>query len=209
VSTGQLRFSVQTRVGVSSERANVEIGGNPILFETSLQAGQTKLMAAGAKSGWVYVMKRESGERIWERQLGGGAGAGDGDNGILVNGAWTGKYLLFANNEARQGRDSSTLYALDARDGKTVWTRDFGLNAGVLGRITVANGVGFMGVGSELEVFDVEDGSVLQTVATGGPTAAGVASIANGIVAFGTGATSLAHDDADQGKLIVLEVPNP
>ena len=68
-----------------------------------------------------------------------------------------------------------------------------------MGRITVANGVGFVGVGPQLIVFDVDDG----------PTAAGVAAIANGIVVFGTGASYLAHDDAEQSKLYIYEVPQP
>ena len=183
-----------------------EFGASPIVFTVERQGVTRALVAAGTRTGKVHVVDASTGELVWLREL--GRGSDDGDSGILANGAWSGKYLLFAMNEGTGRQNAATLYALDGATGDQVWSRKLE-GADVLGRITVANGVGFVGYGSEVMVFDTDTGDVITTISTEGPTAAGVASIANGIVAFGTGASYLAHDDADRGKLFVYEVPRP
>jgi polyvinyl alcohol dehydrogenase (cytochrome) len=208
LATGALRFTRQ--LGLASDPAahgssGFEFGSSPVVFDLETQGRMRKLMAAGTRTGTVHVIDANSGEYIWMSEL--GPGSDDGDRGILANGAWSGKYLLFAVNKGTGSGNGATLYALEPATGKPAWSRE--LAADVLGRITVANGVGFVGAGPQLLVFDVEDGTLINTLPTDGPTAAGVAAIANGIVAFGTGASYLAHDDADQGKLYVYEVPQP
>jgi hypothetical protein len=55
--------------------------------------------------------------------------------------------------------------------------------------MSVANGVGFVGTGTNLEVFDVDTGVVLKTFPSKGGSVAGSISVANGRVAFGEGLT--------------------
>lgn len=181
-----------------------EWSASPIVFDFDIRGERRRLMAAGTRAGIVHVVDASTGEYLWLHEL--GRGSEDGDTGILANGAWSGKYLLFAVNQGTRIQNGAILCALDPATGAMIWRRELA-GADVLGRITVANGVGFIGYGSQLMVFNVDDGEVISELSTEGPTAAGVASIANGIVAFGTGASYLAHDDADQGKLYVYEVP--
>jgi outer membrane protein assembly factor BamB len=79
------------------------------------------------------------------------------------------------------------LYALDGATGDVAWMRK--LEGLVWGRIAVANGVGFVGTGDELEAFDVDTGKVIKSFKSKGGTIAGTITIANGRVAFGEGLT--------------------
>lgn len=201
LTTGELRFTAQAQEGLAT---NSGFGANAILFEAQFNGQPTKLVAAGSRTGSIYTLKRETGELAWEVQS---APSGTSNAGILINGAWSGKSLLFAVNDGGKDRPAAILYALDPSDGKGIWRRE--LSSPVLGRITVANGVGFVATGTQIEVFDIDDGSLLHKLETGGVTAAGTASIANGLVAFGTGATTSERDDAQDGKVMLFEVPNP
>jgi outer membrane protein assembly factor BamB len=103
--------------------------------------------------------------------------------GVFTNSTWTGKNMLFACNES----GPSTLFALDGATGDIVWMRK--LDSLVWGRISVANGVGFVGNGDELEAFDVDTGKLIKSFPSKGGTVAGTVTIANGRVAFGEGLT--------------------
>ncbi|HTU57321.1 MAG TPA: PQQ-binding-like beta-propeller repeat protein, partial [Polyangiales bacterium] len=99
LATGILRFSIQ--LGLASDPAahgstGFEFGASPIVFELENQGTKRTLMAAGTRTGSVHVLDANSGEYIWLGEL--GPGSSDGDTGILANGAWSGKYLLFALN---------------------------------------------------------------------------------------------------------------
>jgi polyvinyl alcohol dehydrogenase (cytochrome) len=217
LASGEVRFTRPTMKDVASFGTNAgtgwDFGANPVLYEAEVAGVATKLMAAGSQGGWTYAVNRETGELVWSRLLGPSdgmmfVGHDSGDRGIHNNGAWTGKYLLFAVNGGSEPDEvPTTLFALEGATGDIAWQRPVRTRDAVLGRITVANGVGFVGVGSHLEVFDVDDGSLIQSIETSGGTAAGVASIANGLVAFGTGAAWLRYTDAEKGALTVLEVP--
>ena len=94
------------------------------------------------------------------------------------------------------------MYALAAAGGEVVWQNK---RAGsVWGRISVANGVGFVGNDNVLTGFDVDSGEQLFRYETHG-TIAGVTTIANGRVAFGEG---MAWRDSTSGSMLtVLTVP--
>ena len=156
----------------------------------------TKLVAAGGKSGAIYALRRADGQHLWTRQL--GIGSVDGSSGVMNNTTWSGKHVLVACNEG----GPSTLYALDGATGDVIWQRK--LAGSVWGRISVANGVGFVGNENVLEAFDIESGAVLYSHKNVG-TLAGVITIANGRVAFGEG---LDWFTGKPGKMLtVLTVP--
>jgi outer membrane protein assembly factor BamB len=90
--------------------------------------------------------------------------------------------MLFACN----GGLASELFALDAATGDIAW--QLALPDGeVYGRISVANGVGFVGSGTNLVIFDADSGALIKKVPSMGGTVAGTISIANGRVAYGEG----------------------
>ncbi|MDD9945428.1 MAG: PQQ-binding-like beta-propeller repeat protein [Myxococcales bacterium] len=158
---------------------DLDFGANPVLYEAPIDGVMTQLMAAGSKSGTAHAVRRDTGEQIWERSL--GPGNGVGDEGIFSNSAWTGKHLIFAENRL----EMTQLYALDGATGEILWMEEHsGL---VWGRVSVANGVGFAGIGSKVIVFDVDTGATIKEFSSDGGTVAGAASIANGYVAWGEG----------------------
>ena len=90
---------------------------------------------------------------------------------------------------------------MNGATGDIVWQRK--LEGLVWGRISVANGVGFIGNDNVLEAFDIETGALLYSYKNKG--LAGVITIANGRVVFGEG---LAWASGQSGsKLTVLKVP--
>ena len=174
-----------------------DFGANPVLYETMVGGVMTQLVSSGAKSGAAHAVRRDDGTLVWTRSLGGGAS--DGSRGIFVNATWTGKLMLFACNEV----GGATLYGLDGATGDIVWMR--ALPGQVWGRISVANGVGFVGTGTTLEAFDVDTGVMIKSFPSKGGTVAGTISIANGRVAFGEG---LSWSTGRRGSMLtVLALP--
>jgi polyvinyl alcohol dehydrogenase (cytochrome) len=160
---------------------DADFGANPVLFDTLVGGTMTKVIGAGNKGGQAHAVKRDDGSMLWQRTL--CSGAADGSQGVFVNSTWSGKHLIMACNEG----GPATLYGLDGATGNIGWMRK--LSASVWGRISVANGVGFVGTGSNLEAFDADTGVVIKSFAGKGGTVAGTISIANGRVAFGEGLT--------------------
>jgi polyvinyl alcohol dehydrogenase (cytochrome) len=184
--TGEIKWKYQsikndTFGGLGGQGPDADFGANPVLYEAMIDGVATKLIAAGNKGGEAHAARRDTGAMVWKRML--CMGYADGSRGVFVNSTWSGKNLLVACNEG----GPATLYGLDGATGNISWMRK--LDAQVWGRMSVANGVGFAGVGTTLEVFDVDSGAVLKTFPSKGGTVAGTISIANGRVAFGEGLT--------------------
>ena len=167
--------------GSGSSAPDADFGANPIVYETMVGGVMTKLLGGGQKSGDAHAVKRDDGMLLWTRHL--CEGSRDGKTGIFVNGAWSGKYLLFACNTPGK----STVYGLDGATGEIKFMTP--LPGEVYGRMSVANGVGFVGAGANLAVFDADTGTMLKMVPSKGGTVAGTISIANGRVAYGEGLT--------------------
>lgn len=186
LKTGEMLWKNQrtkndTWSGSSREPPDADFGANPVLYTANVKGVPTQLVSAGQKSSDVHAFRRDTGELVWTRNLGGGSR--DGILGVFVNSTWTGKYMLFACNQ--NGGASSELFALDGGTGEIAWQRK--LDGPVWGRISVANGVGFAGVGGKLEIFDTDTGARIKTIAGKRGTVAGTISIANGRVAYGEG----------------------
>ncbi|HKP60026.1 MAG TPA: PQQ-binding-like beta-propeller repeat protein [Polyangiales bacterium] len=174
-----------------------DFGANPVLYEAMVNGEMLKLAAAGDKGGAVHAIRRDTGAEIWSRKL--GMGSADGTRGVFTNSTWSGKNMLFALNEA----GTATLFALDGGTGDVAWMRK--LNGPVWGRTAVANGVGFVGAGTSMEVFDVETGELIKAFPSMGGTLAGTITVANGRVAYGEGMSWIS---GTAGKtLTVLALP--
>jgi outer membrane protein assembly factor BamB len=156
-----------------------DFGANPVLYEAMVNGATTKLVADGSKGGAVVALRREDGMQVWTRSL--CAGANDGSSGIFTNFTWTGKNLLVGCNQG----GPATLFALDGATGNIAWMR--ALQGQVWGRTAVANGVGFVGTGTTLEVFDVDTGAIIKSFQSKAGTIASTITVAHGRVAFGEG----------------------
>ena len=185
LTTGMIKYKAQRTVGDAFSLAgggpDADFGANPVLYEVMIGGQLVKVASAGDKGGTAHAINRADGKELWKRSL--GMGQADGSRGIFTNSAWTGKYMLFAINEA----GPATLYALDGATGDIKWMRK--LDASVWGRTAVANGVGFAGVGTNLEAFDIETGAKIKSWPSKGGTIASTITVANGRVAFGEGLT--------------------
>jgi outer membrane protein assembly factor BamB len=186
LATGQIKWKNQRTMGDTWNTGDfnspdADFGANPVLYEAMVGGVMTPLVSSGQKSGDSHAVRRDTGAMVWSRKLCEGPGTRDGQQGIFVNGAWSGKYMLFACD----GNGASVLYALDGATGDIGWMTT--LPGLVYGRISVANHVGFVGAGTNLVVFDADGGSILKMVPSKGGTVAGTVSIANGRVAYGEG----------------------
>jgi polyvinyl alcohol dehydrogenase (cytochrome) len=169
-----------------------DFGANPTLFEAEVDGTMTKLVAAGQKSGDFHVLKRADGAEVCKRNL--GPGSLNGSRGIFNNGAWDGTHLLVAANGATsdapgsEPSDSafgqSVLFAIDPATCDVAWERQ--LRGPVMGPITVANGVGFVGADRHLEAFNTDTGQRLFSY-DAPSTIACAPTVSDGRVAFGTG----------------------
>jgi outer membrane protein assembly factor BamB len=227
VADGEILWKAQRTAGDAYSFAgggfghpDADFGANPVIFEAEVNGVMTKLVGSGQKNGQVSVVRQEDGELVWSRVLAATTNTADGwtgASGIFNNAAWDGKHFLIACNSATStGAGSeplatqsyqtrtSVLFALNPADGATVWERQ--LKGQVMGPITVANGVGFVGADRELQAFDVETGAILFRHDTGSTIACG-ASVANGHVAVGNGLSWAVGTTEGGGVLTVLEVP--
>lgn len=182
MKSGEIRWKAQ-RVMNDTFGAGVgpdaDFGANPVLYETMVGGVLTKVASAGNKGGDAHAVKRDDGSLLWTRKLGGGSATGSA--GVFTNSTWTGKNMLFAQNN----NGPATLFALDGATGDIVWQKN--LPGQVWGRLAVANGVGFVGTGTNLMVFDVDTGDMLAMFPTKGGTLASGITVSRGRVAFGEG----------------------
>lgn len=202
LASGEIKYKAQVRkedafsLGGNSG-PDYDFGANPTLYETMVNGAMTQLATAGDKGGVVHSIRRDTGEVVWTREL--GMGFADGSSGVFTNGAWTGKIFVVAMNES----GPATLYGLDGATGDIVWMR--ALAGQVWGRTAVANGVGFVGTGTNLEVFDVDTGAPIKSFPSSGGTVAGTITVGHGRVAFGEGLTW--SNGVAGTKVTVLSLP--
>jgi polyvinyl alcohol dehydrogenase (cytochrome) len=204
IETGELRWRTQLSEGdvftIPNPRSeDSDFGTNPVLFDAEIDGSTRRLLGSGQKSGWFWVLDRETGDVVWSRQASGGSAL---IGGVFNNGAYDGERIIIARNdgesdgpgsEPANGRSrpfggaslaTSALMALDPATGDVLWERQ--LPAWVWAPITVANGVGFISADNEIQAFDTATGAILWRLETGGTISSGAA-IVDGAVYFGSG----------------------
>jgi polyvinyl alcohol dehydrogenase (cytochrome) len=105
LETGEERWIRQVSTGdvftVSSPRSqDSDFGTNPILFEAEVDGRQRKLLGAGQKSGVFWVLDRETGAIVWQRQVSDGSAL---IGGVFNNGAYDGRSIIVAGNNGPPG----------------------------------------------------------------------------------------------------------
>ncbi len=190
LETGKVVWKNQRTMGDTWNASNIAPGGppdadfaaSPMLYETLVGGVMTKVVSSGQKHGAAHAVRADNGELLWTRQVCTGNNTFDGQMGIFTNGAWSGKLILYACND---GAGGASMFGFDGATGDMVWTTK--LPGSVWGRMSVANGVGFAGAGTNLVVFDTDTGTIIKTIPSMGGTVAGTPAIANGRVGFGEG----------------------
>ena len=158
---------------------DTDFGANPILATVNGK----KVIGNGDKGSNFYMFDRETGAILWKRtKLTSTRNAQNG--GILMNGAWDGKYFYVVSN---QPPGVSILHALDpAKDGMNAWPAKM-FNKTNWGAPSIANGVLFVPIDDDLYVLNAMTGEQLKMFNTGGTIAAGAAAIVDGFVVVKSG----------------------
>ena len=171
---------------------DTDFGANPILAKVDGK----EVVAAGDKAGAFWMLSRDSGEIIWSRKdLSATHTASNG--GVLMNGAFDGRYFYVAVNEPP---DHALLRVLDPKDGSDV-RAPTPLDGTVWGAPSLANGLLFVPVNSVLHVYKASDGEELASFETGGTIASGAPAVVDGRVIvksglmYGFGGASLKNNN--------------
>jgi polyvinyl alcohol dehydrogenase (cytochrome) len=182
-NTGAIKWKYQARMGDSfpiGGGPDSDFGSNPVLYETMVGGKMTKMVADGTKYGNVVALDRLTGALVWKRDLC-ASGAADGSSGLFTNFSFSGKSVVAACNQG----GPATLFAMDAATGDILWMQR--LPGQVWGRMAFANGVGFVGTGTQVQAFDVDTGTMLKSFQGKGGTIASTITISHGRVVFGEG----------------------
>ena len=160
-------FSIAgTRTGMSGP--DFDIGASANLF----QAGGKDIVGVGIKSGDYVAMSRDTGEVLWMTNLTPGSVQG----GFIASAAVAGDKVFAAGNHYPQM--STTMAALDAVSGKTLWKHDL-MGGTAFASVAYANGVAYVGLSNgDFYAFDALSGNQLVKLAApdaiaGGPSVAG------------------------------------
>ncbi len=158
---------------------DTDFGANPILATV----GGKKVIGNGDKGSNFYMFDRETGEILWKR-TGLSATRNAQNGGILMNGAFDGKYFFTVAN---QPPGASVLHALDPMNmGADAWPAKTFMKT-AWGAPSIANGVLFVPIDDDLYVLNASTGEQLTMFNTGGTIAAGAAAIVDGNVIVKSG----------------------
>jgi polyvinyl alcohol dehydrogenase (cytochrome) len=137
------------------DRENLDFGASPVLFDTE----GVPALAVGSKDGFVYAVRRETGELLWTSRVTDASSIG----GIISSPAAAyGKIFMGATVNSQTGK----VVALDQRDGQILWEAP--QPAGVLGAAAVSGGAVFIGgVDGTIRAYDVDDGTLLWSTKRG------------------------------------------
>lgn len=189
--TGERKWVTQVREGdlwsIDSMRKvfgtgeDTDFGANPILAEVEGR----KVVAAGDKAGSFWMLDRETGEIIWKHEkLTPSFRANTG--GVLMNGAWDGKYFYVVSNDPANMPPDALLHVLNPADGEDV-VEPKRLDGLTWGAPSLANGLLLVPVNSRLLVLDAESLDELAQFETGGTIASGAAAIVDGRIVVKSG----------------------
>ncbi|HET8939312.1 MAG TPA: PQQ-binding-like beta-propeller repeat protein [Polyangiales bacterium] len=189
--TGERKWVKQVREGdlwsldsmrmVFGTGEDTDFGANPILAEVDGR----KVVAAGDKAGSFWMLDRETGEIIWKHEkLTPSFRANTG--GVLMNGAWDGKYFYVVSNDPANMPPDALLHVLNPKDGEDV-REPKRLDGLTWGAPSLANGLLLVPVNSKLLVLDAESLDELAQFETGGTIASGAAAIVDGRIVVKSG----------------------
>jgi polyvinyl alcohol dehydrogenase (cytochrome) len=187
--TGEFMWNYQAEMGdvwalTGGSGPDHDFGTNPIIVDVKGR----KLIAAGQKSGVFHVLDRTTGQLVASLKISQRSSQANG--GILNNGAYDGKNLMFIAGANEAGSPGSTVgmsadpETMSDMTLKEVWRVQ---NSGILwAPFSTANGVCFITDNSTLRVLNCADGTELNTFMSPG-TIGSAPAISDGRVFYGAG----------------------
>lgn len=186
---------------------DADVGAAPNLFSI----GTRDVVGVGQKNGVYHVLDRATGEVVWEVQLTRGSPLG----GVMVTAAVhdgvvyvnSNKWVVFGfvTTGVNHPLDTSSTFALDARDGTILWETP--MPAPMFGAMAYANGVVYHGtIDGVVHALSAADGTQLWSDAPGGLVAGGF-SIVGGTLYVGRGFWFAAPPPMPNGGLVAYSIP--
>jgi hypothetical protein len=198
---------------------DTDFGANPILAEIDGK----KVVADGDKGAAFWEFDRETGQILWSRtDL--SASRDQAHGGMLMNGAFDGKYFYVVSNQpdgspvpdggvADGGKAGDAgkagsgtlalLHALDPRNkGKDVW-KPIEFQKFSWGAPSLANGLLVVPNDDDLYVFEAATGKQLIMFNTGGTIAAGAAAIVGGRIIVKSGLQYIFDTTTKDNNLVI------
>ena len=185
---------------------DADVGASPNLFSI----GDRDVVGVGDKGGVYHVLDRDSGDTVWEASLTRGSPLG----GIMVTAAVSDGVIYVNSNQwkafgfVRTGMhsplDTSTTFALDARDGMVLWQTP--MPAPMFGALSVANGVVYHGtIDGTVHALSTQDGTELWHDKPGGDIGSGF-SVVDGTLYVGRGVWFFTQPPMPNGGLVAYAV---
>ncbi|XP_058739227.1 uncharacterized protein LOC131611138 [Vicia villosa] len=167
----------------------------PMMLTTHINGTKKDIVVAVQKSGLAWALDRNNGNRLWFKEAGPGGLSGGG-----MWGAATDENRIYTNIGNSEGKTFQLLpsninttagawVAMDARNGKILWSTANPSNGLPIGPVSVANDVLFGGSTDSLGhiyAMNARNGKILWSYATGGSVYGGM-SISNGCIYVGSG----------------------
>ena len=174
---------------------DTDFGANPILAEV----GGKKVVADGDKGSNFFMFDRDTGAVIWSREML-STSRNQQNGGVLMNGAWDGKYFYVVSN---QPPNQAVLHALDpAKMGQDAWP-PITWNKTTWGAPSLANGLLVVPNDDDLYVMEAATGKVLKMFNTGGTIAAGAAAIVDGRIIVKSGLSYSLDTTTKNNNLVI------
>jgi polyvinyl alcohol dehydrogenase (cytochrome) len=212
-----------------NEGPDFDFGQGPMLFTAKVGGKQVDIVGAGQKSGDFTAVDRNTGAKLWKKNVGPGGLLG----GLQWGSATDGKRIYVAESNSSFDDTPGWWSALDPATGNELWrTVDPGTGIGgqscvffpgctwaalgigygysTQGPVSTANGVVYAcslnPIGANMYAMDAATGAVKWSYASGASCLGGAA-IANGTVYWGTGYRAFAPLSTAGNKLFAF-TPN-
>jgi polyvinyl alcohol dehydrogenase (cytochrome) len=186
---------------------DADVGAAPNLFSI----GSRDVVGVGQKNGMYHVLDRETGETVWEVPLTRGSPLG----GVMVTAAVSDGVIYVNSNKwvafgfvttgMHSPLDTSSTFALDARDGTMRWEAP--MPAPMFGALTFANGVVYHGtIDGTVHALSAKDGTELWSDKPGGDIASGF-SLTDSTLYVGRGFWFFTPPATPNGGLVAYALP--
>ena len=195
-----------------------DFGGAAVITTTMIEGVPTDVVLAGQKSGHLWALNAETGEKLWDQRVGDGTPLGGNHWGIAIDNE---RAFLTINDPVSYGTQQPVpgVYAFNIADGEAIWSYEatpdcegergervvlceqkYGFSATPL----VVDGALVAGtLDGKLYVFDAETGDILSVIdtaipfetingveGTGGSIDSHAVNVGNGMILIGSGYAS-------------------
>jgi hypothetical protein len=173
----------------SSDSSDFDFGSTPTLFQAN---GVGKMVGVVNKDGIFYALRRDAlnSGLVWSATIGSGGAEPQGGSADISPAAWDGQYLYVASGTTSipstviPPNCPGSLRKLNPGNGSFAWETCL-QDGPVLGAVTVANGVAYVGEGSHLVAIETSSGNILFDSGDTGSPIWGAPSVSNGVVYVG------------------------